>query len=280
MARLKLPRTVVALACVSLLTDVSSEMIYPLVPLFLTTVLGAGAMTLGAIEGTAESVASLLKLGSGWWSDRLRRRKGLVTAGYTLSSAVRPLMGLAMLPGHVFAIRVGDRVGKGIRTAPRDAILADSVTPDVRGRAFGFHQSADHLGAVLGPCVAFVLLQWVGLSLRSVFLLAAIPAVAAVAVLVLMVREGTGRREMMMVEGGRGGIFDSGGAPRRHSQPKPTSHRGVTGRPAPRPPASRLPTNRPPPPHPRHPSAPRLPHATPISAPDSTRTSPSSFSSR
>ncbi len=213
MARPKLPRTVIALSLVSLLTDVSSEMIYPLVPLFLTSVLGAGAMTLGAIEGTAETVASLLKFASGWWSDRLERRKGLVTLGYAISSALRPLTGLATIPAHVFAIRVGDRVGKGIRTSPRDAILADSVAADVRGRAFGFHQSADHLGAVLGPLVAFALLRWAEVSLRTVFLLASIPAAGAVAVLVFMVREDGRRNEMVKGGGGDGATFHSGGDP-------------------------------------------------------------------
>lgn len=213
MARPRLPRTVIALSIVSLLTDVSSEMIYPLVPLFLTSVLGAGAMALGAIEGTAETVASLLKFASGWWSDRLERRKGLVTVGYAISSVLRPLTGLATMPAHVFAVRVGDRVGKGIRTSPRDAILADSVEADVRGRAFGFHQSADHLGAVLGPLVAFALLRWAGVSIRAVFLFAAIPAAAAVAVLVLMVREDDRRTKMVMGSGRRGGMFRSGGDP-------------------------------------------------------------------
>lgn len=213
----------IALAIVSLLTDVSSEMIYPLVPLFLTSVLGAGALTVGAIEGTAETVASLLKFASGWWSDRLGRRKVLVTVGYVISSALRPLTGLATVAAHVFAIRVGDRIGKGIRTSPRDAILADAVAPDVRGRAFGFHQSADHLGAVIGPCVAFVLLQWVGVSLRSVFLLAAIPAAGAVAVLVLMVREDPTRRKMMKEGAGSGAIFQSGGGPPAAAEPPPAS---------------------------------------------------------
>jgi MFS family permease len=223
MARAKLPRTVIALALVSLLTDVSSEMIYPLVPLFLTSVLGVGAMTLGAIEGTAETVASLLKFASGWWSDRLGRRKLLVTVGYVISSTLRPLTGLATVAAHVFAIRVGDRVGKGIRTSPRDAILADAVAPDVRGRAFGFHQSADHLGAVLGPCAAFVLLQWAGVSLRGVFLLAAIPAAAAVVVLVSMVREGPTRTEMVKEEVGAGVIVSVGGSPAAPSEPAPAS---------------------------------------------------------
>jgi len=185
----RLPRTVIALSLVSLLTDVSSEMIYPLIPTFLATTLGASALAVGAIEGTAESVASALKFASGWWSDRLRRRKPLVVAGYLLASVLRPLVGVAQGAGQVFAIRVGDRIGKGIRTAPRDALLADSVAPSQRGAAFGFHRAADHLGAVVGPLAAFALMTWAGVSLRVVFLLAAIPAALAMVVLIGMVRE-------------------------------------------------------------------------------------------
>lgn len=182
-------RNVLALAAVSLLTDTATEMTYPLLPVFLASVLGAGALAVGAIEGAAESTAALLKLASGWWSDRLARRKPLVVAGYALASAVRPLIGLAGSAGQVLAIRVADRVGKGIRGAPRDALIADSVDPAIRGRAFGFHRAADHAGAVLGPLIAFGLLQGLGLDLRTLFLLTAIPGALAVAVLVAGVRE-------------------------------------------------------------------------------------------
>lgn len=201
----RLPRTVVALSLVSLLTDVSSEMIYPLVPTFLATVLGASALSVGAIEGTAETVAAVLKYYSGAWSDRLRRRKPLVVAGYLIASVLRPLTGVAQGAGQVFAIRVGDRIGKGIRSAPRDAMLADSVAPAERGRAYGFHRSADHLGAVLGPLVAFVLLQWGGVSLRTVFLLAAVPAALAMVVLVVGVREEGVREEGVAQRDGSAG---------------------------------------------------------------------------
>jgi MFS family permease len=180
---------VIALSMVSLFTDASSEMIYPLIPAFLATTLGAGARWLGAIEGTADAVAALLKLASGRWSDRLTRRKPLVVAGYTLSSVVRPLVAFAGSAAHVMAIRVGDRVGKGLRNAPRDAMIADAVPAEVRGRAYGFQRAADHAGAVIGPLIAFALLQGAGLGVRTVFLLAAIPAAAAVAVLVFAVRE-------------------------------------------------------------------------------------------
>ena len=177
------------LALVSFLTDASSEIIYPLLPIFLTTVLGAGASTVGAIEGAAETTSALLKLASGWWSDRLSRRKPLVVAGYALASLARPLVALAQSATHVLLIRLTDRVGKGVRGAPRDALIAESVDPSIRGRAFGFHRSADHAGAVVGPLIAFVLIQWQHVDLRTLFLIAAIPGVLSVVVLVLGVRE-------------------------------------------------------------------------------------------
>lgn len=185
----RLGRNVIVLAAVSLLTDVASEMAYPLLPVFLATVLGASAMSVGAIEGAAESTAALLRLASGWWSDRLRRRKPLVVLGYGLASAVRPLIGLARSTGQVLAIRVADRVGKGIRTSPRDALIADSVDPAVRGRAFGFHRAGDNLGAFFGPLLAFALLRWERVDLRTVFLLTAVPAALSVALLVFGLRE-------------------------------------------------------------------------------------------
>ncbi len=184
-----LPRTVVALGVVSLLTDLSSEMIYPLLPLFLTTTLGAGALAVGAIEGVAEATASVLKLVSGAWSDRARRRKPLVVAGYCLAGAARPLIGLAGSWWTVLALRFTDRVGKGLRTSPRDALIGDAVEPARRGAAFGLHRAMDHAGAVVGPLVAAVLLRAAGLPLRTVFLLAAVPAAATVVVLVWAVRE-------------------------------------------------------------------------------------------
>ena len=186
--RQPLPRNVKALSVVSLLTDVSSEMIYPLLPIFLATVLGASAAMIGTIEGFAESTAALLKLASGWWSDRVRR-KPLVLFGYGLAAIMRPLVGLATSASQVLAIRVSDRVGKGIRTSPRDALLADAADPAERGRAFGFHRSADNLGAVLGPLIAWLLLQHAGVAVRSVFLWSAIPGVLAIVVLLVFVKE-------------------------------------------------------------------------------------------
>jgi MFS family permease len=186
----QLGRNVVALSAVSFFTDVSSEMIYPLLPVFLATVLGASASAIGIVEGAAESTAALLKLASGWWSDRVTRRKPLVVAGYAIASFARPLVAIATSVAQVVAIRVSDRVGKGIRTSPRDALIADSVDPAIRGRAFGFHRAADHAGAVVGPLIAFFILRSPQhVPLRHVFWMAAIPGVIAVLVLVVAVRE-------------------------------------------------------------------------------------------
>jgi MFS family permease len=198
----RLGRNVVVLAAVSFLTDASSEIIYPLLPIFLTTVLGAGASAVGAIEGAAETSSALLKLASGWWSDRASRRKPLVVAGYALASLARPLVAVAQSVAQVLAIRLTDRVGKGIRGSPRDALIAESVDPSIRGRAFGFHRAADHAGAVVGPLIAFALLHWTQFPLRTVFLFAAVPGVLSVVVLVLGVRE-TPRESRAATESGK-----------------------------------------------------------------------------
>ncbi|CBE69165.1 Major facilitator family transporter [Candidatus Methylomirabilis oxygeniifera] len=184
-----LSRNVVALGLVSMLTDVSSEMIYPLLPLFLTNVLGAGQTFVGLVEGIAESAASLTKLLSGWLSDRLGRRKGLVVVGYALSTVARPLVALTLAPWHVLIVRFTDRLGKGLRTSPRDALIAASTDVAIRGRAYGFHRSMDHLGAVGGPALAFALLLILGDQLRTLFLLAAIPGILSIFILILHVRE-------------------------------------------------------------------------------------------
>jgi MFS family permease len=184
-----LPTAVLALGVVSFFTDVSSEMIYPLLPLFLASVLGAGPAALGVIEGVAESTAALLKVVSGRWSDRARRRKPLIVAGYGLAGAARPLIGLAGSWPAVLALRFADRIGKGLRTSPRDALIADVTPLERRGEAFGVQRAFDHAGAVVGPLVAAALLGWAGLSLRAVFLLAAIPAAVVIVVLLLAVHE-------------------------------------------------------------------------------------------
>ncbi len=194
-SRPRLGRNVVSLGLVSFFTDMSSEMIYPLLPVFLTATLGASVAFVGVIEGTAESVAALLKLASGWWSDRVHERKPFVLAGYLLASIVRPLVAIVQSASQVLAIRVTDRVGKGLRTAPRDALIADSVDPSIRGRAYGFQRAWDNAGAVAGPLIAFALLQWEGLTLRHVFWFALVPGAVAVAAVVWGVREVPKRTE-------------------------------------------------------------------------------------
>jgi MFS family permease len=185
----KVGRNVYALAAVSFFTDASSEMIYPLLPIFLTTTLGASPASLGIIEGAAETTAALLKLLSGWWSDRVRRRKPLIAIGYGIASVARPLIAITQTATQVLAIRLVDRVGKGIRGAPRDALIADSVDRSIRGKAFGIQRAADHAGAVVGPLIAFAVLHWWHTPLRAVFWLAAIPGAIAVAIAVFVVRE-------------------------------------------------------------------------------------------
>ena len=162
-------------------------MIFPLLPVFLTGTLGASPQFLGLVEGIADAVASVLKLVSGALTDRLGRRRGLVATGYTLAAIARPVIAVATAPWQVLTVRVIDRVGKGIRTSPRDALLADAVDHGSAGRAFGFHRAMDHTGAVLGPLLATALLAY-GVSMRSVFALAAIPGVLSV-VAVLLIRE-------------------------------------------------------------------------------------------
>lgn len=184
----EIPKTVVRLGWVSALTDVSSEMIVPLLPAFLTTVLRAPATALGWIEGVAETTASFVKIAAGPLSDRARTQKPLVLAGYGLSSLARPLIGLA--PGWVtiVLIRLVDRVGKGVRTGPRDMIIARVTPPGRRGAAFGLHRGFDNAGAIVGPLLAAGLVA-LGVSLRGAFLLAAVPGFLSLAVLAFGVKE-------------------------------------------------------------------------------------------
>jgi MFS family permease len=184
----KLPGAVYLLGLTSLLNDAASDMIYPLLPLFLATSIGAGAVAVGVIEGAAEAMASLLKLVTGHLSDRFGRRKPFVVGGYVIASAIRPFLALAGSAGAVLAIRLVDRFGKGVRSSPRDALIADVVPPEQRGRAFGVHEAMDHAGAVVGPLAAFGLMTW-GLSLPLVFLVSALPAALACVVVAFFVRE-------------------------------------------------------------------------------------------
>ena len=185
----RLPRTVFVLGLVSFFNDLSSEMIYPLLPLFLSSVLGAGAVALGLVEGVAESASSILKVVSGIAADHWNRRKPLILGGYGLSGAIRPLIGLAWAWPLVLAARFCDRIGKGLRTSPRDALISMSVEPGIRGRAYGFHRAMDHAGAVAGPLVAALLLSLLDFELRQVFLLAAIPAVVVMVLIAFGVKE-------------------------------------------------------------------------------------------
>jgi MFS family permease len=193
----RLPRNVFAISLVSLLNDASSEIIYPLLPIFLSLTLGASPGIVGVVEGVAESISSLLKLFAGYFSDRRGKRKGFVVLGYSLASFARPLLAFANSWYQVLAIRVTDRVGKGIRSAPRDAMIADTVAVEERGLAFGFHRAMDHTGAVVGPLIGYLLLALVAANRNAptaadftkIFLLASIPALAAVVVVTLFVRE-------------------------------------------------------------------------------------------
>ena len=185
----KLPKGILVLGLVSFFTDISSEMIYPLLPVFLSSVLGAGALALGLIEGIAESTASFFKVLSGYSTDRTERRKPFIIAGYGISGLVRPLIAFAAGWPFVLAMRFLDRMGKGIRTAPRDALVADMTQQGQRGVAFGLHRAMDHAGAVAGPVVAAALLGFAALSIRNVFLLAAIPSVLVMAIILFFVKE-------------------------------------------------------------------------------------------
>ena len=178
-----IPRPVWFLGWTSLFTDAATEMIYPLLPVYLSRVLGATAVSLGIIEGVAEAVNSVLKVISGYWSDRRSRRRPIVIAGYALSSISRPLIALTMTWPQVLLIRALDRTGKGIRGAPRDALLARFATPSTRGRIFGFHEAMDHVGAIVGPVMATVILFFVPEGYRLVFGLTAIPGAIAVTLL-------------------------------------------------------------------------------------------------
>ncbi len=193
----RLPRNVLVISLVSLLNDASSEIIYPLLPLFLFSTLGATPVAIGLIEGAAESVSSLLKLFAGYFSDRRGRRKGWVVFGYALASLARPLLAFATSWPQVLTIRLVDRVGKGIRTAPRDAMIADAAPLAERGLAFGFHRAMDHMGAVIGPLIGYLLFYLLAANrdaptaadYAKAFLFASVPALAAVLVAIFFVHE-------------------------------------------------------------------------------------------
>lgn len=180
-ARTRLPLAVIALGLTSFLNDLASDMIFPLLPVFLAG-LGATPTFLGVVEGASDAVASLLKLLSGYAADRTRRTKPLVLLGYGLATIARPVMSIVTAPWQVLAVRLTDRVGKGLRTSPRDALIAALVPQSLSGRAFGLHRAMDHAGAVLGPLIATVCLAS-GVPLRTVFLLAIVPGVLSLVTL-------------------------------------------------------------------------------------------------
>lgn len=186
---ISLNKTVFVLGLVSFFTDLSSEMIYPVLPLFLANVIGASTTFIGLIEGIAESTASFLKIFSGWLSDKFGKRKQLVLAGYGLSSLVKPFLAAATSGWHVLGVRFADRIGKGIRGAPRDAMIADVTQANQRGHAFGFHRAMDTAGAVIGPAATFLILIFMGNNYRLLFLIAAVPALIAVAIIIFGVKE-------------------------------------------------------------------------------------------
>ena len=211
-----LPRQVKVLGLVSFFNDVASEMILPLMPAFITMVLGLGPHVLGLMEGVAKSVAAVLKYLSGWWSDRLKRRKPLLAAGYTLSSVLRPLMGAVTAGWQVVGLRGIDRVGKGVRTAPRDALLADAAPAGQRGRVFGFHRAMDNAGAVVGPMTALFMLLVFHLDLRTIFLLTAIPGLVTIGLVFFAVREKTPGQQAPEKEEGR--LSEEGDDARRNQR--------------------------------------------------------------
>lgn len=184
-----IPPLVWVFGTVSFLTDVSSDMMFPLLPVFLTQYMGVGQGFIGLIEGAADSTAAFLMLASGILADRSRDRSKLVLAGYSLSALSKPFLAFAASPWVVFFVRLSDRMGKGIRTSPRDALIADVVEPSLRGRAYGLQRSMDHAGAVTGPLIATILLAGVVTDLRELFLIASVPGLFAVALILWKVRE-------------------------------------------------------------------------------------------
>lgn len=201
MASRRLPRNVVLLGWVSFLNDVASEMLFPLLPTFLLSVLKGTKEQLGWIDGLAETTSSLLKLWAGAASDRLGQRKAFVVIGYLLAGVARPLIGLSTAPWHLLTLRAVDRVGKGVRTAPRDALVAQSASPDARGRAFGFQRAMDHLGAAVGPLVAFAFLAAFPGQLRWLFAVSALPAIPIFLLLVWGLREPAAAAASALPEG-------------------------------------------------------------------------------
>lgn len=203
----KLPPVVKQLGAVSFFNDLASEMIYPLIPALITRTLGGGAISLGLFDGISEAVASLAKLWAGWLADHPRWRRPLVVSGYLVAAVTRPVIGATSAAWQVIALRAADRVGKGIRTPPRDAVIADATSPRMHGRAFGFHRAMDHAGAVLGPLLAWALLAGPKLTPDGVILWSVAPGVIAVGAVVWAMR-GVGEGNA-----GSGSVEDESPAP-------------------------------------------------------------------
>jgi MFS family permease len=206
-------KNIYLLGAVSFFNDFASEMIYPLIPVFINSVLGLGAAFIGIIEGIAETTNSLIKLFSGYFSDKFNKRKAFVIAGYTISNLLRPLIGIVSSWGGLLFLRFSDRVGKGIRTAPRDALIGDCAPAQRRGFAFGFHRSMDHLGAVAGSLVASLILYVFLLDIRKVFLLSIIPGIIAILIIIFGVKEVTrkinGQKKGLDTNATKGGNSDT-----------------------------------------------------------------------
>lgn len=198
----RLPRAVYLFGATSLANDFASEMIYPLLPAFVTGVLGGGAVALGVLDGVADAVAAGFKLVSGYLADRPRLRGPLVVGGYAVAAVIRPFIAAAGAAWHVIGLRAADRVGKGIRTAPRDTMIAEVTAEEVRGRAYGVHRAADHVGAIFGPLAAAALI-YAGVGMRGVFWIAAVPGVVAVVMAWIAVRQAVGG--LQVVGGGKDG---------------------------------------------------------------------------
>jgi sugar phosphate permease len=195
--RKKLPFVLVMLGLVSFFTDAATEMMYPLIPAFLL-LLGSGPLVLGVIEGVAETTASMLKLVIGFLSDKMKKKKLFVVIGYTISTLFRPLTSIVTRGWQIVFVRMADRIGKGIRTSPRDALIASTTSEDIRGKSFGFHRAMDHAGAVVGPLLALLMLFLffsvstsgsVENALRFVFAMSIIPGLCAVLILIFFVKE-------------------------------------------------------------------------------------------
>jgi MFS family permease len=191
--RQQLPKQVKLFGAVSLLNDFASEMVYPLLPAFVTGVLGGGAVALGALDGAADAASAFVKLFAGRMADRVSRRGPLIVIGYLVAAAVRPIIAITGAAWQVVGLRVVDRLGKGLRTPPRDAFIADITPESIRGRAFGLQRGLDHVGAVIGPLVAWWLLTS-GADVRRVILVSLVPGVVVVLLAYWAAKGGAGRR--------------------------------------------------------------------------------------